>query len=65
MKIVDRIRENYIENVRSSLSKVKQIDPLPYTAEVLKKKKELAEQRKLGVKAWQARTTYELELGKS
>jgi len=38
---------------------------LPFTAEDIKKKKELAEKRKLGVKAWQARTSYELGLEKS
>lgn len=62
VKVIDRIKEEYMNLVEKKMSQCKGVDERGLTNLEIKEKKEINEKRKLGVKAFQARTTYELGL---
>ena len=63
VRIIDRIKEGYLEGLSNKMEKVKGIDALELTADQIREQQKIHEKRKLGIKAFQAKTTYEIGVG--
>ena len=63
VEVIDRIKENYLDHVQAKMDACKGIDAKKLTKEQILAQKQINEERTLGVKAFQARTTYEIGRG--
>ena len=62
VKVIDRIKHEYLQHVEQKMSLCKGVDDNRLNSQQIREKKELNEKRTLGVKGFQAKTTYEMGL---
>ena len=64
VKVIDRIKDNYLDQVQQKMvENCKDVEVKKLTVQERQHKKEANEMNKIGVKAFQSKTTYELGMG--